>query len=60
MLAVYIHHVLTPRYGLNLIYRKSIDAWNHFNKQLKNKNLSNLPRYKLKKLITEQIFLTYI
>ena len=42
------------------IYRKSIDAWNHFKKQLKDKNLSGLPRYKLKKLITEQILLTYI
>ena len=51
MLAIYIHHTNTTRYGLNSIYRKSIDAWNHFNKQLKDKNLSNLSRYKLKKLI---------
>ena len=41
-------------------FNNTIDAWNHFNKQLKDKNLSNLPRYKLKKLITEQIPLTYI
>ena len=57
---LYKPYTNTTRYGLNSIYRKSIDAWNHFNKQLKDKNLSNLPRYKLKKLITEQILLTYI
>ena len=57
---LYTPYTNTTRYGLNSIYRKSIDAWNHFNKQLKDKNLSNLPRYKLKKLITEQILLTYI
>ena len=50
MPAIYIHHILTLQEFNN---RKSIDAWNHFNKQLKDKNLSNLPRYKLKKLITE-------
>ena len=57
---LYTPYTNTTRYGLNSIYRKYIDAWNHFTKQLKNKNLSKLPRYKLKKLITEQIFLTYI
>ena len=55
---LYTPYTNTTRYGLDSIYRKSIGAWNHFNKQLKDKNLNNLPRYKLKKLITEQILLT--
>ena len=39
--------------------RKSIDTWNYFTKQLKE-NLSVLSRDKLKKLITEQFFESYI
>ena len=36
-------------------YRKSIDTWNYFTKQLKE-NLSGLSRDQLKTLITEQFF----
>ena len=38
---LYIPHTNTTRHGLNSIYRKSIDAWNHYIKQFKYINLSD-------------------
>ena len=43
----------TTKYGLNSIYRKSIDTWNHFTKYFKDKNLSDLSKNECKELITE-------
>ena len=55
---LHIPYSNTTRYGLNSIYRKSIDTLNYFTKQTKV-NLRRVSRNKLKKLIAEQFFVSY-
>ena len=57
--SLFIPHINTTKYGLNSIYRKSIEAWNYFIKENKNINIGDVSRTKLKTIIIDHFVHLY-